>query len=538
MTEKTGLQHFSPLADDYIHHYAKVAEFYDGDFRDPAAYARQAERVRSREIPRDELASVLAEQNTRYGCGPETLDAIGKIVRDRASAVVTGQQVGLFSGPLYTIYKALTAIKLADELSRKGLGSVVPVFWMASDDHDLAEIDHITLMDKESRLQEIRCGAPSPESKVPVSNVPLPTETGDCLRQLGDLVLDTEFKTDIIAALSEAYAPGRSWVEAFARWMTRLFKSRGLIFIDAGHPRLKAIGKGIFYREIDEGSPSTRLAVEASKRLARSGYDPQIPLHEGLLNLFYAERERLAVQAKGGAFEVRGMPSPSTKADLLALARDKPHLFSPNVLLRPLYQDALLPTVSYVGGPAEIAYFAQLKGVYEAFGLPMPVVYPRKNVTIVEKKIDHILKKYHLEVPDIWRDAAGVLAGIADDEIPGPVAAALRLVREDLTRDFATLKSEVAAFESGLADSVDLASGKVDQQLNFLEKKARQAATKKNDIATRQLRKAVDDIYPRGRLQERVFNIAPYLIKYGTAFMDQIDRAIDIDETEHQFLFL
>lgn len=538
MTERTGPKLLSRLADDYIHHYANVSEFYDGDFRDPAAFARQAARVRARELPRDELTAVLVEQNTRYGCGPETLEAVAKIVRDRASAVVTGQQVGLFSGPLYTIYKALTAIKLADKLGRTGLGSVVPVFWMASDDHDLAEIDHITLMDKESRLQEIRCGGPGPESRIPVSNVPLPPEIGDCLRELGELVLDTEFKTDIIGALSEAYAPGRSWVEAFARWMTRLFKSRGLVLIDAGHPRLKELGKGVFYREIAEESPSTRLALAASEGLRRSGYDAQIPLHEGLLNLFYTERERLAIQAKVGAFEVRGMLSPYPKDALLALARENPQLFSPNVLLRPLYQDALLPTVAYVGGPAEIAYFAQLKEVYQAFGMPMPVICPRKNVTIVEKKIGHILTKFHLEVPDIWRNASGVIAGIAKDEVPGSVGTALRLVREDLARGFASLKSEILAFESGLADSVDLARGKADQQLNFLEKKVRQAATKQNDIATRQLRKAIDDLFPRGHLQERVFNIVPYLIKYGAGFMDRIDRAIDIDETDHQFLFL
>ncbi|HVP89893.1 MAG TPA: bacillithiol biosynthesis cysteine-adding enzyme BshC [Terriglobales bacterium] len=538
MTDPARPPHLPPLANDYIYDHGKVRGFYDGDFRDPAAFERQAERVRSRRIAREDLAAVLTEQNKSYGCGPETLGAIERIVRDKACAVVTGQQVGLFSGPLYTIYKALTATKLADALGHRGIGSFVPVFWLASDDHDLAEIDHIALMDKDNQLREIRCPAPSRESKVPVSNIALPPDVADCLEQLKGMTLDTEFKAAILGSLSEAYAPGRSYVEAFGRWMTRLFRSRGLILIDAGHPHLKEMGRDVFYREIAEDSPSTRQALAASERLRQAGYEAQIPLHAGILNQFYVEGERRALRWKDGAFDIKGLPTLAAKEDLLRLAGEKPFLFSPNVLLRPLYQDAVLPTVAYVGGPSEIGYFAQLKGVYEAFGLPMPVIYPRKSLTIVERKVDHILKKYRLSVPDLWRNAAGAIADITKEDVPDSVARTLLRVRDQLERDYASLKSEIAAFDPGLAESVDLAKGKMNQQLNFLEKKARQAATKRNDIAVRQLHKAVDNLFPNQHFQERVFNIVPYLIKYGPALMDQLDQAIDIDIVDHQFLAL
>ncbi len=538
MTAPTRPMHLPALVEDYLHDFGKVREFYNGDFREPAAFERQTERVRSRRIARGDLAAILSEQNGSYGCGPETLDAIGRLVRDEACVVVTGQQVGLFSGPLYTIYKALTAIKLSASLNRRGLGSFVPIFWLASDDHDLAEIDHIALMDKDNRVREIRCPTFSRESKVPVSDIRLPPEIGDCLEQLKDLTPDTEFKAAIWRSLSEAYQPGRSYVEAFGRWMTRLFKSRGLVLIDASHPGLKEMGRDIFYREIADGSPSTRQAVAASERLRRAGYEPQIPLHEDILNQFYVERERRAIQWKDGAFDIKGLPAAVAKERLLELAKDKPSLFSPNVLLRPLYQDAVLPTVAYVGGPSEIAYFGQLKGVYEAFGLPMPVIYPRKNVTIVERKIDHILKKYHLSVPDLWRDASGAMGDITKEEIPDAVGQALLLVRDHLERDYARLKAELLAFDPGLAGSVDLAKGKMNQQLDFMEKKVQQAARRRNDIAIRQLRKAVDSLFPNRRPQERVFNIVPYLIKYGPPIIDQLDQAIDIDITDHQFLVM
>ena len=538
MTETIRHPHLPRLTDDYIYNYGQVGEFYNGDFRDPAALERQTEKVRSRPVPRENLAAVLSEQNASYACGPETLGAIGRLVRDKACAVVTGQQVGLFSGPLYTIYKALTAIKLSNALSRRGLGSFVPVFWLASDDHDLAEIDHIAFMDKDNRLREIRCPAPPHEQKVPVSNIPLPQDIGDCFEQLRTLTLDTEFKANILGSLNEAYQPGRSYVEAFGRWMTRLFKSRGLVLIDAGHPRLKEMGRDVFYREIADDSPSTRQAVAASERLSQAGYEAQIPLHEGILNQFYAERERHAIQWKEGAIDIKGLPSLNTKEALLKLAGEKPFLFSPNVLLRPLYQDAVLPTVAYVGGPSEIAYFGQLKGVYETFGLPMPVIYPRKSVTIIERKIDHILKKYHLSVPDLWRNAAGAIGAITKEEIPEAVGRTLLLARDHLERDYASLKAEILAFDSGLAESVDLAKGKMNLQLDFMQKKVQQAARKRNDIAVRQLHKAVDNVFPNHRLQERVFNIVPYLIKYGDAFIDQLDQAIDIDAIDHQFFVM
>ncbi|MGZ5424024.1 MAG: bacillithiol biosynthesis cysteine-adding enzyme BshC [Candidatus Aminicenantales bacterium] len=538
MTAPTWHVHLPALVEDYLYDFGKVREFYNGDFREPAAFERQTERVRSRQIARDDLAAVLSGQNESYGCGPETQGAIAKLARDEACAVVTGQQVGLFSGPLYTIYKALTAIKLADTLNHRGLGSFVPVFWLASDDHDLAEIDHIALLDKDNRLREIRCPTPSRESKVPVSKIPLPRDIGDCLEQLKDLTLDTEFKADILGSLSEAYQPGRSYVEAFGRWMTRLFKSRGLVLIDASHPRLKEMGREIFFREIAEGSPSTRRAVAASERLRQAGYEAQIPLHEGILNQFYAERERQAIQWQDGAYDIKGLPAMATKEDLLKLAKEKPSVFSPNVLLRPLYQDAVLPTVAYVGGPSEIAYFGQLKGVYEAFGLPMPVIYPRKNVTIVERKIDHILKKYGLSVPDLWRNAAGAIGEITKQEIPDSVGRALLLARDHLERDYASVKAEILAFDPGLTESADRAKGKMNQQLDFLQKKVQQAARKRNDIAVQQLHKALDNLFPNQRLQERVFNIVPYLIKYGAPFIDQLDQAIDIDVADHQFLVM
>jgi len=524
------------LVHDYFYAYGKVEEFYGVDFRDIAAFERQTERVSARPLPRESLAEVLTAQNQSYGCGPRTLDQIQKIARDQACAVVTGQQVGLFSGPLYTIYKALTAVKLAEDLNRRGLGIFVPVFWLASDDHDLAEIDHIVLLDKNDRLTDVRCRMPSNEAKIPVSHVLVPPDISDCFQQLRDFTRDSEFKAAVIDSLADAYQPGRPLVEAFARWMTRLFGSSGLIFMDGAHPGFRAMGKEVFRREIAEDSPSTRAALATSEKLRLAGYDEQIRLHDGILNIFYAEEGRRTIQRTAAGFEVKDPPQAFQKEELLALAAEKPSLFSPNVLLRPLYQDVLLPTVAYVGGPGEIAYFAQMKGVYDKLGLPMPVIYPRKTVTIVEAKIDRILKRYDLTISDIWEKSDQLIPEIAKGTIPESMDAALRLGLSHVDEDFEPLKREIAAFEPTLKNSVDLAQGKMRQQWSFLEKKILQAAKKRNEIAVRQLRQAIDHLYPNRNFQERVFNVVPYLIKYGAAFMDKLDQAVEIDEHDHQIV--
>jgi len=532
------LPHLPPLVRDYFYDYGKVAEYFGGDFRDADAFARLADRVSVRPRPRKASAEILAEQNRSYGCGEATLANIRKLADDRACAIVTGQQVGLFSGPLYTIYKALTAIKLAESLAHRAHGSFVPVFWLASDDHDLAEIDHLVLLDKDHKLEEIRCAIPSLEPKIPASGMILGPEIEDCIKRLEDLTRETEFKASVLAKLRDAYRPGRSMVEAFARFMTSLFGPSGLIFIDAADPRLKALGKDVFTREVADDSPSTMAVLDASRKLRETGYGEQVHLHEGILNLFYAERGRRAIQRAGAGFEIKDPTLALARGELLALVSDKPQFFSPNVLLRPIYQDALLPTVAYVGGPGEIAYFAQIKAVYERFGLPMPVIYPRKSATILEKSVDRILKKYGLDLPAVWSGSDKLLSAVAEEGVPESLSGALAAAKSRQKQDFTGLAAQIAAFEPTLAPSADLARSKMDQQWDFLEKKVLAAARKRNEIAVRQLGTAVDSLFPNRGLQERVFNIVPYLLKYGPGLMEKLGASIAIDDFDHQAIEL
>jgi bacillithiol biosynthesis cysteine-adding enzyme BshC len=523
---------------DYFYEYDKVSEFFAGNFRDPTAYSLLTEKVRSRNLPREQLAAILKEQNLSLGCGAQTVSNIQKFIQDKACAVVTGQQVGLFSGPLYTIYKALTAIKLAESLNQNSLGYFVPVFWLASDDHDFEEINHITLLNKENQLENIKYLGHSTNLKTPVSEIVLSAEISNCIQQLNDLTHNSEFKPEILSQLGTAYQPGRSFVEAFAQWMTQLFKSYGLIFIDASHPGLKDLGKEVFYTEIAQNSPSTQSVIRTSQKLAQKNYGIQIQLHEGILNLFLVEDERDSIQFRENDFYVKGTPHTFKKDELLQFLEKHPFKFSPNVLMRPLYQDTLLPTVAYVGGLSEVAYFAQMKDVYERFSLPMPIIYPRKSLTLVEKNVDKCLKTYSLKVQDIWLSADAKINEIAKDKLPKSLDKAFQTTASHLDKDLTEIKQETLAFEPTLEKSVDLTIGKIHHQIRLLEKKILKASKKQNAILSRRIHLAKSCLYPNQRLQERVFNITPFLIKYGFAFIERLYKTVNIKHHDHQILKL
>jgi len=522
------------LVNDYYYAFSKVSEFYNGDFRDSASYLAQAESVRTRLLPRERLAAVLREQNNSYGCGLATLENIETLVQEQTCVVVTGQQVGLFSGPLYTIYKALTAIKLAAALSQNHGKPFVPIFWMAAEDHDFVEVNHLSLLDQDSRLQNIAYQEHSAELKIPVAKILFSSTIETCLQRLDELTPSSEFKPAVLAELRQAYQPERSFVEAFAQWMTFLFKSYGLVFIDPSHPMLKAMGKEVFFTEISKVSPSTKCALRASKQLSQKGYVPQVQQREGKLNLFLAEHERLTVECRDSGFAVKGDPRSFTQAELVELLHRPPHVFSPNVLLRPVYQDTLLPTVAYVGGPGEIAYFAQLKEVYAEYGLSMPVIYPRKGFTFLEKSMERSLERHSLTVPDVWGGLSAKWDELARLDIPESLEQALLCAAANLDRDMAAVKQEASTFEKTLGQSIDSIHGKIRYQLGLLEKKVLKASKKRQTIVRQQLLSLENNLYPERHLQERVFNITPLLVRYGFAWLDKLYQAVDLTHFDHQ----
>jgi len=450
--------------------------------------------------------------------------------------VVTGQQTGLFGGPLFTLYKALTAIKLAARLNRTCEGCYVPVFWLASDDHDFREANHVCILDRENIPRRIAYEGYSTDARVPISELLVKEEISDCLQELDESTSPSEFKAEILDELAAAYAPGSGFAGAFGTWLTRLFKAFGLILIDPSDARVKALAREVFRQEIEERSPSTETVLDASARLQAAGYPVQVQLHRGRLNLFYVSDERHAVEIADDGFRVKGENLEFSRAELLQVLETKPEALSPNVILRPIYQDAVLPTVAYVAGPAEIAYFAQLKGVYERFGLPMPIIFPRKSVTLLERHIDKILERYALTVPDFWGDVEPLITRIVQAQLPEALEKQIESVVACVNKDLRVLEEAVTEFEPTLKSTVANTRNRISGQIEHLNKKITQAYKKRNDVIAQQLHKAQNNLFPNHKLQERELNVVPYLFKYGFELVDRLYEAIDIADFDHQII--
>lgn len=526
---------------EYTENFDRLADFYAVEYRSRAALLAQIDLVAQRDYPRAELAQILQQQNRRWGAGEATDRQIAALAKSGSVAIVTGQQVGIFGGPWFTLYKALTCLKLAESLSARIGRGVVPIFWLAADDDDVAEVNQLTVMNRENELTPFACEFDTTERR-PVAQVHLTDNIANCHEALAAVIPDTEFKSELLQALQQTYQSGMSLPEAFARWLLHLLGHYGLVVLNPATPEIKKLAAPLFEREILAGSPSTAAALKAIEKISGAGYSAQVPLRAGRLNLFYVETQRHALEQHDGIFSSTDGTRRFSRDELLQELQRRPEAFAPNVMLRPVMQDFLLPTVAYVAGPAEIAYFAQLRGVYEAFAVPMPAVFPRQSMTLLEKKISHVLEKYHLQIADFWSaqgSAAEELVGqILKREAAEGLFAPVAAVRDELSQRLAELKTRATALDATLGGFIEKEQGKIFHQLEGIEKKLLQAAKRQNETLTQQIAKAAHALFPHRHLQERELSFVPYLCKYGRGLIQKIYEQIDLSNFQHQIVEL
>lgn len=352
------------------------------------AHRAQAVRAAMRPLAKS-VAEALEAQNARLPSSAAR-DANLAALRDGAAAVVTGQQVGLFLGPLYTVYKAASAIKLARALQEETGEKVVPVFWLQTEDHDLVEIASCTCLTAHGK--SLRLAVPvASDNRVPVAHAVLPPDVEGQLGALRAALVELPHGREHLARLEAAYRPGVSWADAFAQVLSALFAEEGLVFIDPRDPAFGSHAAPLHRRAIDEAGPIASALIERSAALERQGLPVQIHVREGApLSFFHPDgaagpRFRLAPAAQG--FSLVGDDRELSLDALRRALEEDPLRFSTSALLRPILQDTLLPTAAYVGGPAELAYFGQLQPLYDHFGLRMPLVVPRAKLRVVDDQI-------------------------------------------------------------------------------------------------------------------------------------------------------
>ncbi|MBI4418737.1 MAG: bacillithiol biosynthesis cysteine-adding enzyme BshC, partial [Ignavibacteriales bacterium] len=432
---------FSSLFIDYVSDFDRVKKFYTWDFRHPGDWQSALDQVSKRRVPRSELCRILSVQNRDFHCGVKTLANIDGLRNDNSVAVVTGQQVGLFTGPLYTIYKTLTTLLLSEKLQAQFPDHhFVPVFWLEGEDHDYDEVGSIKLI---SRGNDLLTASYDPGEKArngnagPVGEI----ELGEGIRELFGTIEaglgTTEFTPKVMELFRTAYQTGMTFNRAFVHLMNDLLEDSGLVFLNPHDPDLKKLLAPVFRKELEDTPRLCQLVVDQSVEVEKN-YHAQVKPKPINLFLFH-NGGRYLIEPKASGFGLKNSRQQFSREQLLSLVNEQPDRFSPNVVLRPICQDSLLPTLAYVAGPAEISYFAQLRPLYAAFSIPEPIIYPRASATIVEEKVEKVLSRYHLTITEFFRDVELVKQKVAEQvsdvkiqELFGGVSGSLEETLESL----------------------------------------------------------------------------------------------------------
>jgi len=524
--------HSSALFLDYLYHFDRVSRFFNAPPYSPSSYQSVASQLRDFEWKRAELCAILTRQNQAFGCGTATLENLERLAKSGTFAVVTGQQVGLFSGPAFTLFKALTTVRLANYLTEQGI-PVVPVFWLASQDHDLAEVAQVGILDDEYNLISLADHGDSPSPRSPVGNVRLTGESSQALARLEGCLPAGPPSQALLQDLRETYAPGATWVEAFGKFLARLLSRWGVILLNPLDPAVHHLSAQV-YQQASERAPELRgKLLERSQVLIGSGYHAQVKVAEDSTLVFVTRKgSRLPVHERDGEYSVEG-EGHTRLEELRQELSAGPIAFSPNALLRPLVQDTLLPTVAYVAGPSELAYLAQAQVLYQAFGRPQPVVFPRASFTLVDHRIQRLLEKYQLSLEDVW---------LGEQHLGGKIAAAglaegwserFTQAQADMTGLLERLRSDIGRLDPTLLDALQHAQEKILYQMDRLRGKVSRAGLSRSELLARHAQALARFLMPQKDLQERQVGGAYFLGRAGYELLPALLSQIRIDSPEH-----
>ncbi len=531
----TRVPHSSKLLLDFLYDFDRVREFYSSAPFDPANYRDLAVKLRGFHADRTGLVEILKRQNQTFGSGKATFENLRRLGEPETFAVVTGQQVGLLSGPAFTLYKALTAVKLAQSLSAQGL-PCVPVFWLATQDHDLEEVAQTAAFDEEYSLIPLHDPGERPAPRSPVGLVKLTEQISEVLGSLEKALPAGEPRDKLLGDLRDCYQPGVTWSLSFARWMARLFSPWGVILLDPLDRTVEALTRPVFDRALAHAEELRVRLLQRSKALEGAGYHAQVRVtDESTLVFVTRDGDRLPLQQRAGELLLDGTASVSL-ADLGAGADDGRFHFSANALLRPIVQDVLLPTLAYVAGPSELAYLGQSQTLYASFGRPQPVIFPRAAFTLVDRRVERILEKYKLDVTDVWEGEDALRHKIAATGFSEGWAERFEQSEKDLTHLLERLRCDLEALDRTLLDTLKNIEEKMKYQLDRLKGKVTRAALQRSELLSRHEQALRKSVMPEKALQERKVSGVSFLGRAGYELLDRILAQIQTHSSDHQVI--
>ncbi len=535
------IPHQSRLFLDYLKDPLSLRKYYPGAVRfHHELQQRVPDVLAAHRVDRNQVADALAAMNQRWDAPEETLNNINLLRDADAVAVVSGQQAGLFTGPLYTIYKALSAVKLAGCLRQRNT-KAVPVFWIAAEDHDFIEVAKAEIIGRDCQLKHVDISTDLHREGQPVGRVVLDDSIQAIVDQLFELLPNSEFADDMKKLVQQSWQPGRGYVDSFATMMTALLGRYGLIFLDPLDPEMKKLAAPLYAAAVRQ-APEIATAVEQRSRdLENAGYHAQVLATATSFPLFIHDENgarRALVRVENGNYQAKDTAQRYSIEDLAQLARHEPQRFSPNVTLRAVVQDYLLPTIAYYGGAAEIAYFAQTAEVYRMLERPATPILPRSSLTMIERHTGRVLERYGLTLADFFEGLEPVTKRVVEEYLGASTARSFAAAEQNVNQELDRLKTELHAIDPTLANALETGRKKIQYQLDGLRTRFVRAQMTRDEAAHRQLQRAADQLYPNKDLQERHINVTSLLARHGTYVIEWIFNAINLGSNDHQVVYL
>jgi len=517
------LPHQSKLFLQFLDNFPAVKQFYGH----PPTIQEVKKTPKALNYPRErraQVAAILREQNAALGAGEATRENLDKFANG-AVAVVSGQQVGLFGGPAFAIYKAVSAIQVAQELTAAGVAAV-PVFWMATEDHDLDEIRHSTWFQagKLTRFEMPGNG----DAGQPVGRIALGPQVTEMVHE-ADRILTAAGGELVAGIFRESYSAGETYGSAFGKLFTRLFAEQGLILLDPLDAGLHRVAGDVLRKAVEQRDELNEALLARGKELDKAGYDAQVKVTARSTLIFRLGEGKTAgktggarqpISFNGGKF-VCGEQTWS-KEELAHAVEAEPEKFSPNALLRPVLQDFLLPTAAYIAGPAEIAYFAQAEVLYKSLLGRMTVILPRAAFTIMDAKAEKLLRRYGLAVEDVWRGSQELRRRMETSSVPPTLTKNFDKTVKESARMLAQLKKQIARLDPTLGGAVETAQRKIAFQLEKLKRKTGKAQALKAGLIAAHEEFLEALLYPHKVLQSRELCFLPFLASWGMGGLKEL----------------
>ncbi|GIP36380.1 bacillithiol biosynthesis cysteine-adding enzyme BshC [Paenibacillus sp. J2TS4] len=514
------------LAEDYKHRFERVRDLYVYNVWDETCWEERAAWLDQSRFSanRTELVHSLIRYNDRLGNDPESFEALEQLRRPETLVIVGGQQAGLFTGPLLVIYKAATIIQAARQASEQLKRPVVPVFWIAGEDHDFEEVNHAYTLTPQLQVEKLKLELERPMgTRTSISRLTI-DNWEDALNQLDNSLLDTEFKAPLLEKLMDAAGKSKTLTEFFGRMMAWLFGKHGLILLDSDDAGIRKLEGPMFTRLLEHRHEVNHAVLSGWEQVKRLGYSPQAEAHPDSANLFIFEDdgERVLLYRDGESLTDRKKERRYDPQQLLEWVSHQPERFSNNVMTRPVMQDYLLPVLGAVLGPGEIAYWGMTRSVFEVLGMQMPILLPRRELTLMEGTVQKHMEKFGWTIEDVLYRFDEKKNQWLREQDQLKLEERFAEVKEQFLELYRPILETVASINPGMSKLGKANEQKIIEQIEFLETRSTEANQAQHEAALRQLERIRLSLLPLGRDQERVYNVFSYLNKYGTDWVDEL----------------